>query len=49
MVNDVGSRVMLKVVKEKMLVCVQKLRKCDSLSWLLSQPSLYDVFMYFVE
>lgn len=48
-VSDIGSRLMLKVVKEKMLLCVKKLTLCDSLSWLLSQPSLYDVFMYFVD
>lgn len=48
-VNDLSSRVMLKVPKEKMLECVRKLKQCDSLSWLLSQPSLYDVFMYFVQ
>jgi hypothetical protein len=32
-----------------MLECVKKLKKCNGLSWLLSQPSLYDVFMHFVE
>ena len=32
-----------------MLDCVKMLKKCDNLSWLLSQPSLYDVFMHFVE
>lgn len=47
-VNSLSSRVLLKVPKEKMLECVSRLKQCDSLSWMLSQPSLYDVFMYFV-
>lgn len=46
--NDLESRLMVKVPKENMLECVRKMRQFENLHWLLSQPSLYDVFIHFI-
>ena len=46
-VDSIKSTAMVKVPKERLLDCVRRLRDFHSLKWLLSQPSLYDVFMHF--
>lgn len=47
--DNLQSTAMVKVPKDKLLECVRKLKDFHSLSWLLSQPSLYDVFMHFAK
>ena len=47
-INELDSRVILKVDKEKMLDCIGWLKKREDINWLVGQPSLYDVFINFV-
>ena len=47
-INELDSRVILKVDKEKMLDCISWLKKREEINWLVGQPSLYDVFINFV-
>lgn len=47
-VNQLDSRVVLKVDKSVVFDCVKWAKKCNNINWMVSQPSLYDVFMNFV-
>lgn len=48
-VSRLERRVVVAVEKERVLECVRRVKQEGSVNWLVSQPSLHDVFMNFVE
>ena len=46
--NQLNSRVALQVDKDRILECIIWLKTQSGINWLVSQPSLYDVFTTFV-
>lgn len=47
-VNQLDSRVVVKVDKNVVFECVRWIKENSQVNWMVSQPSLYDVFMNFV-
>lgn len=44
MLNKLNTRVILKIEKDKIRDVVGWMKKVEGVNWLVSQPSLYDVF-----
>jgi hypothetical protein len=47
-VNELNTRVILKIDKSLILDCIEALKDEKEINWLVSQPSLYDVFVHFI-
>lgn len=47
--DELSNRVLLNIDKKNILQCIRRLKseKEAGVSWLVSQPSLYDVFVHF--
>jgi hypothetical protein len=48
-VNELNTRVILKIDKGLILDCIEMLKEEKEINWLVSQPSLYDVFVHFIK
>lgn len=48
-VNELNTRIILKIDKEVILECINELKTTTDINWLVSQPSLYDVFIHFIK